>query len=180
VVKGVEVFYQAPFTFLPDPYDGFGAIANFTYTAGHQSGPGTGFVANDGTTYPMQINGLSSYSYSTTVYYEKYDFNIRLSYNWRSKFPATDANYYNTNMRMWQQARGMLDLTIGYNILDNLEARWDVTNLLASDEYQFLANAVPGPTQYGGRYSGTGVDQRHVFYDWSHGRNYVFSLRGHL
>ena len=62
VVKGFEIFYQQPFTFLPEPFDGLGAMASFTYTAGSQNGPGTGFTANDGTIYAMPLRGLSAYS----------------------------------------------------------------------------------------------------------------------
>jgi TonB-dependent receptor len=179
-VRGFEVYYQQPFSFLPEPFDGLGALVNFTYTSGKQSGPGTGFVANNGTSYPMQIRGLSAYTYNATMYYEKDGANIRLSYNWRSKTPVDNGNYYQSNMRMWQQARGTLDATIGYDIFDNLEVRLDITNIMNSDEYQYIANAVPGSTKYGARFSGTGADSSRIQYDFWHGRNFTISLRGHL
>jgi outer membrane receptor protein involved in Fe transport len=189
VVKGFEVFYQQPFTFLPEPFDGLGALANFTYTAGSQSGSGTGFVTNPGTTgsvaYRSPIPGLSNYTYSATMYYEKDSYNVRLSYNWRSKSEAGQGNYYQANWRMWTQARGTLDGTVGYDILDNLEIRFDVTNLLNTNgDYQFLETAVPAGYVWNANYARFADpahgDRSHIFYNYLHGRNFSISLRGHL
>lgn len=187
VVKGFEVYYQQPFNFLPEPFDGLGALANFTYTAGRMSGKNTGFPVNAlngpgtgaGVSVPEQIAGLSPYTYSTTLYYEKDDISVRLSYNWRSKSVSQNGNYYETNMHLIQQARGTLDASLGYSLLDNLEIRFDATNLLNSVEYAYLGNAVQGMS-YPGRYANGGDDTSHVFYSYWHGRNFTLSLRGHL
>jgi TonB-dependent receptor len=197
MVKGFEIFYQQPFSFLPDPFDGLGALANFTYTAGKQSGPNTGFNVNTpcgpGSTscanwtapsgfvvsVPEQINGLSPYTYSATLYYEKGGLSVRASYNWRSKFVSISNNYYETNGHMIGQARGTLDGTIGYSFLDKLEVRLDVTNLLDAVEYQYLAPGVNG-INYPGRYAQWGDNSSHIFYSMYHGRNFTLSLRGHL
>jgi TonB-dependent receptor len=184
VVKGFEVFYQEPFSFLPAPFDGLGAMASFTYTAGTQNGPGTGFTANDGTIYRMQLRGLSTYSYSATGYYEKDGISLRLSYNWRSKAPADDSldnlNYYKTNSRIWTQARGTLDATLGYAFNDWAEVRFDVSNLLNAQEIAMLVDGTGKNSQIGARASGFGDPRAHNFYDYVHGRNYMISLRGHL
>lgn len=184
VVKGFEVFYQQPFSFLPEPFDGLGAMASFTYTAGTQNGPGTGFTANDGTIYRMPLRGLSTYSYSATAYYEKNGISLRLSYNWRSKYGADDSldnlNYYKTNTRIWAEARGTLDLTAGYSFTDWAEVRFDVSNLTNSQEIAFLQDATGKDTKIGQRYSGFGDPKAHNFSDYVHGRNYMISVRGHL
>lgn len=184
VVKGFEVFYQQPFSFLPEPFDGLGAMASFTYTAGSQSGPGSGFTANDGTIYAMPLRGLSSYSYSATGYYEKDGISFRMSYNWRSKAGADDSldnlNYYKTNSRIWSAARGTLDLTAGYAFTDWAEVRFDVSNVLNAQEVSYLADATGKDTKIGQRYSGFGDPNAHNFADYVHGRNYMLSLRGHL
>lgn len=197
MVKGFEIFYQQPFSFLPEPFDGLGALANFTYTAGKQSGPNTGFNVNTpcgpGATsctnwtapagfvvsVPEQINGLSPYTYSATLYYEKGGLSVRASYNWRSKFVSISNNYYETNGHMIGQARGTLDGTVGYSFFDKLEVRLDVTNLLDAVEYQYLAPGVNG-INYPGRYAQWGDNSSHVFYSMYHGRNFTLSLRGHL
>jgi TonB-dependent receptor len=180
VVKGFEVFYQEPFSFLPEPFDGLGAMASFTYTAGAQNGPGTGFVANDGTIYKMQIQGLSTYSYSTTGYYEKDGISLRLSYSWRSKTPGADTNYFATNLRQWNQARGSLDATVGYEFTDYLELRLDASNLLNEPEIQYLADATGKDSKIGSRFSGAGDGTTRVNTDYIHGVNYMISVRGRL
>jgi TonB-dependent receptor len=180
VVKGFEVFYQAPFSFLPEPFDGLGTMASLTYTAGAQNGPGTGFVANDGTIYKMQIQGLSTYSYSATGYYEKNGVSLRLSYSWRSKTPAADNNYFSTNLRQWNQARGSLDATIGYEFTDYLELRLDASNLLNEPEIQYLADATRKDSKIGSRFSGAGDATSRVNTDYIHGVNYMISVRGRL
>jgi iron complex outermembrane receptor protein len=180
VVKGFEVFYQQPFSFLSEPFDGLGAMASFTYTAGAQNGPGTGFVANDGTIYKMQIQGLSTYSYSATGYYEKDGISLRLSYSWRSKTPASDSNYYSTNLRQWNQARGSLDATVGYEFTDYLELRLDVSNLLNESEIQYLADATGKDSKIGSRFSGAGYGTTRVNTSYIHGVNYMISVRGRL
>jgi outer membrane receptor protein involved in Fe transport len=128
----------------------------------------------------MQIMGLSSYTYSAAAYYEKDGVSVRLSYSWRSKTPVRIDNYYSTNSRQWQQARGTLDATAGYKIFDNLEVRFDVTNILNDDDYIMVANAVPGATQYGGRYSGIADNAARQVINYVHGRSYTLSLRGSL
>lgn len=184
VVKGFEVFYQQPFSFLPAPFDGLGAMASFTYTAGSQNGPGTGFTANDGTIYAMPLRGLSTYSYSTTAYYEKDGISLRASYNWRSKAGADDSldnlNYYKTNTRIWAAARGTLDLTAGYAFTDWAEVRFDVSNALNSHEIAILRDATGKDSKIGARASGFGDPNAHNFNDYVHGRNYMISIRGHL
>jgi iron complex outermembrane receptor protein len=185
VVKGFEVFYQEPFSFLPEPFDGLGAMASFTYTAGNQNGPGSGFTANDGTIHAMPLRGLSAYSYSTTAYYEKDGISLRLSYNWRSKAGADDSlanlNYYNSNTRIWTQARGTLDATAGYAFNDWAEVRFDVSNLLNSQEISLLEDGTGGAnSKIGARVSGFGDPNAHVFSDYVHGRNFMISVRGHL
>ncbi len=184
VVKGVEVFYQQPFSFLPEPFDGLGAMASFTYTAGSQNGPGTGFTANDGKIYAMPLRGLSAYSYSATAYYEKDGISLRLSYNWRSKYGADDSldnlNYYKTNTRIWAAARGTLDLTAGYSFTDWAEVRFDVSNVLNAQEVAYLMDATGKDSKIGARVSGFGDPNAHNFSDYVHGRNYMISIRGHI
>lgn len=180
VVKGFEVYYQQPFTFLPEPFDGLGSMLSFTYTAGSQSGAGTGFTANDGSVYQMQINGLSTYTYSASGYYEKGPYSVRLSYNWRSKSPAGSSNYYSTNLRLWNQARGTLDASVGYQFSEMLEVRLDATNLFDSDDTEFLDQAARESSLIGERYSGAGRGTSREMYDYYHGTTLSLSVRGHF
>jgi TonB-dependent receptor len=177
VVRGFEIFYQQAYGFLPSPLDGLGSLASFTYTAGAASGPGTGFIANDGSYYKKQITGMSTYTFSGTAYYEKGPYSLRLSYSWHSATPAEDINHDQTDMRLWGQARGSLDGTIGYSIDDFLELRLDVTNLLNAPEYQYVTDGTQGHSRFvvPGR-----KDAERVALYYLHGATYILSFRGRL
>lgn len=91
-VKGVEVLFQTPFYFLPSPFDGFGAVANFSYIDSS-----TSLLDRKGSALPLQ--GLSKVNYNLVLYYEKYGFGVRAAYNYRDKFfdsvgPGSTAIYY--------------------------------------------------------------------------------------
>ena len=180
-VKGVEVFYQQPFTFLPDPLDGLGAMASFTYAAGNAGGAGTGFTANNGTVSKLPINGLAKYSYSLTSYYEKGPISVRASYSWNSKTTTNGVGNQNaTNLQQWQQARGQLDGSVAYNVSDSLELRIDGSNLLNEVSYQFFSDGTKANSQIGGRFAPAGWGSSGLENVLWSGRTFVFTVRGHL
>jgi len=99
VVKGAELAWQQFFNFLPGRWSGFGAAVNYTRvysaTGKDQSGlvPGsTGFLSTngvdtDGTIFgSLPLEGLSKNSYNVTTFYEQGPLQVRLAYNWRSKY----------------------------------------------------------------------------------------------
>jgi iron complex outermembrane recepter protein len=91
-VKGVEVLFQAPFYFLPAPFDGFGVVANFSYIDST-----TSLLDRNAQELPLQ--GLSKVNYNLVGYYEKGGFGARVAYNYRDKFfdsvgPGSTAIYY--------------------------------------------------------------------------------------
>jgi TonB-dependent receptor len=177
VVRGVEAFYQQSYGFLPEPLDGMGTLVSFTYTAGAAGGPGTGFVANDGSVYKKQITGMSTYTFSGTAFYEKGPYNVRLSYSWHSATPAEDGNHNGTDLRLWNQARGSLDGTLAYDLNDYLELRLDGTNLLNASEYQYVTD---GTQDHSYLSAGGGKDTNRVDIDYLHGSTFVLSVRGRL
>src|SRR5690606_29627280 len=75
-VKGFELYYQHAFRFLPAPFDGLGAVANYT------------FIDNSD---PTQLTAASRNNFNLTGYYEKGPIGARLSYSWRSGFLSTAA-----------------------------------------------------------------------------------------
>jgi TonB-dependent receptor len=91
-VKGVEVLFQTPFSFLPSPFDGFGVTANFSYIDST-----TSLLDRNKQSLPLQ--GLSKINYNLVGYYEKNGFGARVAYNYRDKFfdsvgPGSTAIYY--------------------------------------------------------------------------------------
>jgi iron complex outermembrane recepter protein len=179
-VRGVEVFYQQPFDFLPDPLDGFGVMGSLTYNTGNQSGTGSGFWGNDNVYYKWPVNGLAKWAYSATMYYEKGPISIRTTYNWNAKSTTNGAaNNNHTNLGIWNQARGQLDSSIAYNLNDNVEFRVEGSNLLNEVAYQFYTDPT-GNKQVGQRFAPAGWGSSGLENVGWGGRTIVFSVRGHL
>lgn len=78
-VKGVEVLFQTPLSFLPSPLDGFGVLANFSYIDST-----TALRDRRGQALPLE--GLSKINYNLVGYFEKWGFGARVAYNYRDKF----------------------------------------------------------------------------------------------
>lgn len=135
-IQGAEIGFTKFFDFLPAPWDGFGVQANYTYIDSNQEGPeGTN---TDGTGYDdLPAEGISENAYNLVGMYEKYDFYARLAWNWRSEYlVAVGPNGWNgsTNDINWQlpiynDDYGQLDLSMGYNITDNVSVNFEATNL---------------------------------------------------
>lgn len=79
-IQGIELQYQQPFTFLPEPLDGFGIMVNYAYIESD-----TPYV-NRRTGEKLPIEGLSKQNTNLILYYEKDEFGVRLAYNWRDKY----------------------------------------------------------------------------------------------
>lgn len=119
-LKGVEIGYQQPFTFLPAPFDGFGLLANYTYIdAGEISG-----VAG-GASQPLP--GVSKNSYNVIVYFEKPRFGTYLAYNYRDEFVYDQASYFGDGDFGDEYAQ--LDFSANYNFNDSFSVTMAVTNL---------------------------------------------------
>ena len=84
-LKGAEIAIQRPFTFLPAPFDGFGAIANFTYVKSRVDYI-TDASTNPVTTVGLPLAGLSKTSWNATLYYERGRVSTRVSGAYRSGY----------------------------------------------------------------------------------------------
>jgi iron complex outermembrane recepter protein len=121
VVKGFEVGYQQPLTFLPAPFDGFGVIANYTFVDADD----LPFVAG-GPSLPLP--GVSKNNYNLVLYYEKGGFGARASYNYRDKFVVDSSSYFGDGQ--FTNSFAQLDLSANYAINKNLEVHIEALNVL--------------------------------------------------
>jgi len=81
-LKGYELNYQQPFSFLPAPYNQFGFLGNYTHVSSEVTYlSSTGAVAAIG-----QLTNLSRNAYNATIYFENSRFSSRLSAAYRSKY----------------------------------------------------------------------------------------------
>jgi TonB-dependent receptor len=116
-LNGVEIAFQKIFTGLPDPFNGFGVYANFTYT-------------DSEATFPERANtslpGQSEETGNLALIYERGGFSLRLSGNLHGKYideigdePAED---------IWVDDHFQVDMTASYR-RDNWRVFLELVNL---------------------------------------------------
>ncbi len=105
-VLGVEATLSLPFKAITSALDGFGAFVSGNYT---QS---TIKYANAATA--ITLPGLSKYTASGTVYFEKWGFQARANYRYRSSFLAEVAGLSANPTYRTARSEGILDAQIGY------------------------------------------------------------------
>ncbi|MFN3668189.1 MAG: TonB-dependent receptor [Brevundimonas sp.] len=159
-VQGFEVAYQRFFDFLPEPFNGFGIQANYTYIDNQgitntnlkvASGGADGQTAQPGSAGTVlqvdALEGLSEHSFNLVGMYEKGPWAARLAYNWRSDFlvTAVDCCVY---LPIWQESAGFLDGSIRYAVNDRLELSIQGSNLLSTETklYQQVSDSSDGGT----------------------------------
>lgn len=119
-LTGLELAAQTQFSFLPAPFDGLGAMANFTYIDPKQP-----------------INGLSKYNANATLYYETKNWGLRGSLNYRSRYLR--AIYDGTNPHSEGGFDGTIyvDAAAFVNLMPGLRLTVDVINLTNEKEVQY-------------------------------------------
>jgi iron complex outermembrane receptor protein len=138
-LKGIEINYQQPFTFLPAPFDKFGLLANFTHVTSNVTYlTSTGAVAATD-----QLTNLSKNAYNATLYYEAGKISARVSAAYRSKYltkvPGTNGEDVDgTN------ATTNVDASLTYTLNKSLAFTFEGVNLTneAQDQYYDSSNLV--------------------------------------
>jgi len=108
---------------------GLGILANYTIVNG---GDATKFI-DDG---PTNINQFALLGLSDTanavLMFEKYGVTARLAWNWRDEFLLA-ANQGGSRNPRYVEAYQQFDLSVGYDISDNLSVSFDAINLTGED-----------------------------------------------
>ncbi len=141
-IKGFELAYQTFFDKLPEPFNGLGVQANYTYidntgiknsNVPSTGAEGTNVTAQSPTAIEVDaLEGLSEQSYNIVGMYEKGPLALRLAYNWRSEFLVTAIDCC-VAYSIWNQDEGYLDGSIRYKLTDNLELSLQGSNLLNTE-----------------------------------------------
>lgn len=144
---GVEATASHAFTWLPDPLDGFGvqgsvnrAFATFEY-------PDTSPIAED--LDPANLPGLSKWTASGSVWYEKWGLSLRANLRYRS-------GYYKPNGGTNREIRGgtYLNLSAQYDLTKNVQVKLQALNVTGTNDimvkggYDSIAEVSRGGTQY--------------------------------
>lgn len=137
-VKGFEVGGQRFFDFLPGALAGLGVQANYTLS---DSNAGVVAQGNAGSTnlVAVPLIGLSKHSFNLIGLYDKYGFNVRLAYNWRSRYLLTTTGVGTQTLPEFVRPYGVLDASISYDFTPNLSLTLDAANLNNAEYRSYLA-----------------------------------------
>lgn len=145
-INGIEAGAQYAFDFLPQPFNGFGALANVTYQK-DEGFKGRSLITGEALPFP----GLSRLSYNYSLYFENERFGARASYNWREKWLITPSG--RGALPEFNEDFGSLDASVSYNILPGFTVFLEAINLLDEQriEHNTPLRRVANET-YGSRY----------------------------
>jgi TonB-dependent receptor len=133
-IKGYEISWQQPLSFLPGPLSNLGILANYTYVKSeidYLNAAGVVVATND-------IVGLSRNAYNVTVYYEDDKWSGRVSAAYRDRYltrvPGQEAGttYDGTNETF------NVDASLTYSFNDNLKFSIEGVNLTDEFSDQFV------------------------------------------
>jgi iron complex outermembrane receptor protein len=121
-IKGFEIGIQQFFDFLPSPLDGFGVIANYTYSD-----------SEDSAGFPLVA--VSKNSYNLVGLYEKGIFSARIAYNYRDEAVFE----FSEGRPSFVGSRSQLDAQVGVDVTKNIALSLQAQNLMpkksATSEY---------------------------------------------
>ncbi|MBS0472837.1 MAG: TonB-dependent receptor [Proteobacteria bacterium] len=130
-LDGIELNWQQPFDFLPDPFSNLGFLGNVTYVD-------SSIVNGTGTSAPRTtLTGQSHLSYNATGYYDDGVFQARLSAAFRSKYltsnPGRNGNDIEGNNSTFN-----LDASASYRWDDNFTLTFEALNLTNQFQDQYV------------------------------------------
>ena len=136
-LKGLELNFQQPFTFLPGMGKNFGVLLNYTMVDSkieYLVSPTSSVTITD------DLLNLSPRSWNATLYYDDGTFSGRLSASSRSDF-LTRVPGQNNNDVEGKASSLNLDLSLSYKANKHLEYTLEGINLLNTPNDQFISRA---------------------------------------
>lgn len=140
-VSGFEIGGTYYFDFVPEAFQGFGVMANYTNidsSTSVESGVGVDATDTDGSVITgLPFEGLAENSYNLALMYENYGLYARLAYNYNSEtlqsvgpngWSGTD-NDISWGIPVYADAYGQWDFSMGYDINDNISVNFEAYNL---------------------------------------------------
>lgn len=132
-IKGVETSLQMTFDFLPGFLNGFGVVANYTFSDSKQ----TGENSTDRFGEALQLENLSKHAYNAAAFFEKYNIYARLSYNWRSRRLITSFSNFD-GRAVYVAPESQMDFSAGWDVNPKFRISFDVRNLLGRFNREYI------------------------------------------
>jgi iron complex outermembrane receptor protein len=128
-MTGLELGYQQRFTFLPEPFDGLGAEASYTYVKQDSEFRSGARLVKD------SFIGVSKVSYNVVGFYEKGPLAARLGWFWRDHYVARIGPSNGTDEIF--DAFGSLDGSVTYAVTPQLKLTFEGINLLDDSVFSY-------------------------------------------
>lgn len=130
---GFEIQYQMPFSFLPEFWDRFGFIGNYTYVKAQMD-----YVDQNGQIQATRdLQGLSESTRSATLYYEDDKFSARVSMTYRDAY-LTNAIGRNNNDMEGTNATRNVDAAMSYQLTERWKVSFEALNLTDEVDDQWV------------------------------------------
>ncbi len=138
-LKGAEISYQQPFSFLPHPFNNFGTLLNYTYVDSKvkyftllpgTAGADTSFVENS-------LLNLSKNAANATLYYDNGVWSARASAAYRSPY-LTNVPGQNLNDVEGTHSTLNVDFAAAWNVTRNLQLTLEGLNLTNQFQFQYV------------------------------------------
>lgn len=130
-LTGFEVGYQQRFDFLPEPFDGLGAEASYTYVSQKSSFKTGNREVKD------SLVGVSPSSWNVVGFYEKGPVAARIGYFWRDHYLARLGPANGTDEVF--NAYGSLDGSLNYAVTQDLNLTFEAINILDAAVYTYAS-----------------------------------------
>ncbi|MCE4535842.1 TonB-dependent receptor [Pelomonas sp. P7] len=132
-LKGLELNYQQPFTFLPGLLKNFGVVANYTYVT---SKIAYFTSASNPTPITADLVNMSPRSWNGSLYYDDGAFSARVSVAKRSRYLQRVPGQNNNDVE-GKNGTTNVDFSMSYKFNDQLDLTLEAINLTnqANDQY---------------------------------------------
>ena len=145
-IRGLELAYTQVFTFLPEPFNGLGANASYSYTESEIES----ITSLGGDTLAQSLPGLSNNVFNATVFYSMDDFETRLNVRYRDEFVSEQVAINEQVVNF--DAETVVDFQTSYRFSDSLTMLLQVNNLTDEPTQSYFGSEQrTGTTQYFGR-----------------------------
>ena len=145
-VRGAELIYQQPFSFLPEPWNRFGLTSNLTWIDYKRD------VADPMSQQLVSLlaEETSRLNYNWTLYYEHKDLSARFSYNFRERYIKEYLDKYKDegNWGRGYADKGQLNFSSRYKISSKLSVSFEAINLTNAATEQWSDVYTARPVEY--------------------------------
>ncbi|HEY7885183.1 MAG TPA: TonB-dependent receptor [Cellvibrionaceae bacterium] len=129
-LQGVELGFTYFPENLPDQLDGLGVITSATFLDSEQTIPVFDATGQPDGEDKIPFFGVSDFSYSAALAYERPSFDVRVSYVWRdTALNRNEAALFANPLSIYRQPEESLDFQFSYKVTDNFVVTFDATNL---------------------------------------------------